>query len=127
MKPIDKSWISDGISQATMDWAKEQGQFFAEGRDKLTTTQLRKFFGELKRIQALGYDNAKADFLLLQAKLAYAVGRERKRGGRVGKIEDFADMISRGIQEVNSKKEYQNFIDITESVVAYHKFYEEKN
>ena len=127
MEQINREWIKNGIDQNTVDWAKKYGEDLADGRrDKLTTSQLRKFFGELKRIQALGYEESKADFLLLQAKLAYAVGRARKGGGRAGKIESFAKVISEGIRAVNSEKEYKNFINVVEAVVAYHKFYEDK-
>lgn len=122
MSKIDVNWIRDGITQETVDWAQKTGKHLADGRDHLSTSQLRKFFGELRRIQALGYENAKSDFILLQAKLAYSVARQDK--WKVAKMREFSDIISGGIREVKTTSDYKNFIDIVEALVAYHKMYE---
>lgn len=124
MTKIEVNWIREGITQETVDWAQETGKRLADGYDRLSTSQLRKFFGELRRIQALGYENAKSDFILLQAKLAYTVARQDRK--KVGKTKEFSEIISSGIREVHSSKDYKNFIDIVEALVAYHKMYENK-
>ncbi len=122
MTKIEVNWIREGITQETVDWAQETGKRLADGHDRLSTSQLRKFFGELRRIQALGYENAKSDFILLQAKLAYTVARQDRR--KSGKIKEFSEIISGGIREVHSSEDYKNFIDVVEALVAYHKMYE---
>ena len=87
---------------------------------KLTTTQLRKFFGEIKRQQLKGYDPT--DFILLKPKLAYAVGRVKDENA---KINDFYYVISDAIDQVNNETSFINFIKIFEAIVAYHKASEE--
>jgi CRISPR type III-A-associated protein Csm2 len=124
---INLDWITKGIEPETVTWTEDFAQYLAEGREKLTTSQLRKFFGELKRIQAIGYgDKTKVDFVMLKAKLAYAAGRAIKNK-RHGKISDFKDELSKGIDVVNSKESFKNFTNIVESIVAYHKVYENLN
>ena len=119
-----QTFINNGINQDAIDWAKKNGQNLADGRNQLTTSQLRRFFGELKRIQNLGYEKGKTDLMLLQAKLAYAVGRARRGNGQAGKIESCAEIISEGIQCIKDEKQYLNFMQIVEALVAYHKYYE---
>lgn len=87
---------------------------------KLTTSQLRKFFGEVKRQQMVGYDET--DFVLLKPKLAYAVGRADKNS----KIRDFYDVIANAMDLVTNETEFQNFIKVFEAIVAYHKVAENR-
>lgn len=83
---------------------------------KLTSSQLRKFFGEVKRQQMVGYKSS--DFILLKPKLAYAVGR---RSDKNSKICDFYEVLRDAIDIVSNEKEFKNFIKIFEAIVAYHK------
>lgn len=94
--------------------------------EKMTTSQLRKFFGEVKRQQIHGYNES--SFVMLSPKLAYAVGRakkEMKNGVKYCKIEDFLKVFENAIKQVgnseNKDKAFKNFIAIFEAIVAYHK------
>ena len=115
--------------------------------DKLTTSQLRRFFGEVKRQQSIGYKES--SFVLIKPKLAYAVGRAKKDSkSSYNKIEDLYYILSNAIDiviqeekkkekaveesqnEVERKKAllekgkhlpFKNFISIFEAIVAYHK------
>lgn len=101
---------------------KEESTFVEES--KLTSSQLRKFFGEVKRQQMTGYNES--SFLLLKPKLAYAVGRA-KDGKKYYKIEDLYNVLSNAIDVVvaeettDKQKAFKNFIAIFEAIVAYHK------
>ena len=67
--------------------------------DKLTTSQLRRFFGEVKRQQSIGYKET--SFVLLKPKLAYAVGRAKKDSkSYYNKIEDLYNVLSKAIDIV---------------------------
>jgi CRISPR type III-A-associated protein Csm2 len=129
-KPNDNrvlDWVRNGIqSDDAIKWADEFASHLIQGGDqKLTTSQLRKFFGQLKRLQATGYNpEDKQALLMLKPQLAYAVGRAK----RDAKIKDFADELGRMISEVakaasheEGKKRFHNFISLTEAIVAYHK------
>ena len=103
---------------------KQIQESFPVEESKLTTSQLRKFFGEVKRQQMMGYKES--SFVLLKPKLAYAVGRA-KDGKKYYKIEDLYNVLSNAIDVVTSdettdkQKAFKNFIAIFEAIVAYHK------
>lgn len=113
--------ITDKVTD--VEFAKRFGEYL--GKDdgvnkKLTTNQLRKFFGEVKRQQMQGYN--KTDFILLKPKLAYAVGRAKNKNA---KINDFYKVMSNAIDQVQNEQHFKNFIKIFEAIVAYHKAAEE--
>jgi CRISPR type III-A-associated protein Csm2 len=127
--------IQEKITADTVSFAERFGKYLAQNDDKeepLTTSQLRKFFGEVKRQQMTGYDDT--EFVMLKPKLAYAVGRAhaRQNGKRDKylKIEDFyivmADAIDKVVQSTDKNKAFNNFITAFEAVVAYHKAAEKK-
>ena len=70
---------------------------------------------------------------MLKPLLAYAVGRDKKKAGRdmVNKtrIEEFCKEMSKAIDAIRYdnddvlKSDYKNFVQIFESIVAYHKYY----
>lgn len=122
---IDKNIIDKGIKSSDIENIKAWGRYFAEngGGKKVTTSQLRKFFGEIKRIQA-DFDNCKMDLILLDPKIAYAVGRAKKeaRQGDILKIEDFYKQISPLISIIEEdQKKFKHFVQLCEAIVAYHK------
>lgn len=135
---IPVSEITDKVTRTTVTFAEQFGSFLGKdekeinqrtGRpqiveSKLTTSQLRKFFGEVKRQQMNGYNET--EFVLLKPKLAYAVGRADKNS----KIKYFYNVISNAIDIVldsaNPEKAFNNFIQIFEAIVAYHKAAEEQ-
>lgn len=116
-------WQKEKPDKNTVAKAAKFGQYLAVERNKLTTSQLRKFFGEVKRLQMRGYKDNESDFIMLKPKLAYAVGRAKKDN----KIHDFYHVLADGIDKVNNAKEFKNFIKIFEAIVAYHKAAEESN
>lgn len=142
---IPESEIKDKVTDKTVDFAKRFGAHLGTDdlsyyedkngkqksrvdRAKLTTTQLRRFFGEVKRQQLKGYDET--NFVLLKPKLAYAVGRAKDPKA---KINDFYFVIAKAIDCVKvgtkeeSDKRFKNFIKIFEAIVAFHKASEESD
>ena len=85
---------------------------------KMTVGQIRKFYGELKKIQA-NYDDRFQEIPFLKAKLAYASGRESGNKG----LKLFYEVISIGLSTVTDKKSFDHFVSIAESIVAFHKFH----
>lgn len=130
---IDESEICGKVTKQTVEFAESFGKYLAEGNsyaEALTTSQLRKFFGEVKRQQMNGYDET--DFQMLKPKLAYAVGRAEKssKKDKRCKIRDFYEVMVDAIDKVEKSqdkdKAFKNFISIFEAIVAYHKAAENK-
>ncbi len=119
-----KKWVSDKIDKETIDFADKFGEKIAAKRGGMSTSQIRNVFGEMRRIQLNGYKNQKTDFLLLKAKLAYAVKRNKNDG-----IEDFFKFFEKAYDAVdkdnddNGEKSFKNMMDLMEAVLAYHKYH----
>lgn len=126
-KLIPQEEIQKRITETTVRFAEEFGNYLArkeEGTEPLTTSQLRKFFGEVKRQQMTdGYNET--NFVMLKPKLAYAVGRAKQNVRKYYKIEDFylvmADAIDKVVRSSNKGVSFRNFITAFEAIVAYHK------
>lgn len=124
---IKQEWIRNGITEDAIDQISSFGKSLSgnsEGKKPLTTSQLRKFFGELRRIDA-DFDKKYQDVLMLRPMLAYAVGREKTES----KLKDFGDTLSKGIKhirlddKVHRKTDFKNFLKLFEAIVAYHKYH----
>ncbi len=126
--------IQEKVTDETVKFAERFGTYLGKddfftnkngksisAKNKLTTSQLRRFFGEVKRQQMVGYNET--DFVLLKPKLAYAVGRAKEKDA---KIKDFYLVMSDAIDLVHNEQQFKNFIKVFEAIVAYHKAAEEK-
>lgn len=131
---IPKEEIQNKVTDVTVQFAKRFGDYLAVDdydAEPLTTSQLRKFFGEVKRQQMMKEFN-ETEFTMLKPKLAYAVGRVKQNGrkNKAQKIEDFFTVITDAIDKVlnspDRAKAFKNFITAFEAIVAYHKAAEKK-
>lgn len=136
-KDFKKEWITEGIKKDCVDYTEKLGKHLCAlddrgraGRDALTTSQIRNFFGEVKRIQNVGIEKTKSKsaFILIRPKLAYATARVTQRNYR-SRITTFREVVEEAYQHVdienaeNRKKHFQNFVDFLESTLAFHKVY----
>lgn len=127
-----KHWISAGIDENAVKFADQFGEHLCDlqqgrpGREAMTSSQIRNFFGEVRRIQAKvqvdGYDNNRTALLLLRPKLAYSQARVVSKVGR-SRITVFREVMDEALIEVQNKDHFQNFVDFLEATLAYHKFY----
>lgn len=130
---LPETEIKVKVTETTVKFAKRFGRYLGSnegyeddrGRwhttvEKLSTSQLRKFFGEVKRQQMSGYNET--DFVLLKPKLAYAVGRAKAKQSKIG---DFYIVLSDMIDKVANEEDFKRFIKAFEAIVAYHKASEE--
>jgi CRISPR-associated protein Csm2 len=140
------SWIQKRIEPETIDFAEQFGKHLVENR--LTTNQIRNFYSEVKRLEGkirllaaqeksaakkdeenpdlieyLNDDEFIRDFLLLRPKIAYAAQRADSPG-----IRDFKSVMEKALAAVDfdsekgvSKRGFDNFADIFEAIIAYHK------
>ncbi len=103
--------------------AEDYGKKFAEN---VKTHQIRIVFSHINRMRLnfknqKDFKNVERDVFLLKPKLAYAAGRKKDE------LQEFNSFMQMAIDAVisSSKPEeaFQNFLELVEAVVAYHKFY----
>ena len=117
---VPASEIKEKITEKTVRFAEDLGRYLATddsrngGLRAMTTSQLRRFYGEVKRQQANGYNTS--DFVLLKPKLAYAVGRDKGT-----KIVDFYEVMTEAMSHVSNEQEFERFVKVFEAIVAFHK------
>jgi CRISPR-associated protein Csm2 len=112
------------------DEADKLGKLFANGGinrsqryEKLSSSQLRKFYNEVKALDAQiteeNFSESLPFILMLKAKANYAY----RGGGRNKKIpESFKDFIIKNVEIVSKERNYQSFDNFTtffETVVGY--------
>lgn len=127
-------WISGGIDEAAVEFADKLGEHLCDlqndkraGRMAMTTSQIRNIFGEVKRIQAKVQSQklegkTKSEFLLLRPKIAYAEARVLAKSGK-SRVSDFRAVLDKAHIAVTDEKQFQNFVDFMEAILAYHKSY----
>lgn len=137
---LKSEWITDSQSWSEsnpIEWAKNFGKFLAKkgnmhgnvklcdfdcNQGALTTSQLRRFFGQLKRIQVEGFSKSAIKLQMLVPQLAYAVGRDLDSNKKnKTKINFFYEELSNAIKHVKSESDFKNFVNLVEAIVAYHK------
>lgn len=95
-------------------------------KGKLNTTQLRKFFAALKKMeQKETWSEIETEFYLLKPRMAVSVGRKNLP-------KQFYNVILAAMAKVDNVKEdeiimknFDIFVKFFESIVAYHKYEEE--
>lgn len=124
--------IVQGDIEKLVSWAEIIGRDLApdksqrNDRDKLTTTQIRSFFSEVKQIQSSIHNEetllpeVKRQLILLKPKLAYQAGRqEQNRNKGVTYLER---VLTPAINLIGDSAEaFSNFVDFFEAILAYHK------
>lgn len=121
---FENVWIEKDANEAMIDFAEILGKFLSplrkDDKSALSNSQIRNVYGEIKRIQMSidknGWDAIKPSFLILKPKVAYAAGRNRNLG-----IVVFKEFFNLAVTSVTNKKEYLNFCNLIESVLAYHR------
>jgi CRISPR-associated protein Csm2 len=117
-------WIDEGIKAGAIEYAEQLGRRLVD--ERFTTSQIRNFYGELKRIQLKKITDSKqkSAFHLLHPKLAYAAKRAEKTGSRGAttfKEEILKAHTAVRIDEAKSDERFDNFCDLCEAILAFHK------
>lgn len=114
---LDKiqKWITDGVDADAIVFAEDAGKYMA--KNKLTTSQIRNIYGEIKRIQIGDFDKERTSFYLLKPKVAYAVSRQNNCEG----LRFFQDFFNKAYAVVSKKQHFEHFCELMEAMLAYHK------
>ncbi len=113
-------WIKNGFDNNTISFCENFGEYLAHG---MTTSQIRNFFGEVKRIQLKGISKEKSAFYMLKPKLAYLAKRAEKK--QTTKFKEVMDKAYEAVisDESQLEQSFKNYIDFLEAILAYHKAY----
>jgi CRISPR-associated protein Csm2 len=111
---VKNVWITDKIDEDAVKFSEKFGNYLANNR--LTTSQIRNIYGELKRIQMKGFEGEKTSFLLLLPKMAYAAKRNSNEG-----LNAFKKVFDELHKSVKNEMHYKNMMDLMEAILAYHK------
>ncbi len=111
-------WIKNGADADMIKFAE------ATARDiqRLNRTQFRNIYSEIKRIQS-NYNNNVSAVYLLKPKVAYACGRADKWQRPM--LLTFKNVFDAAIDEVTDKATYDNFCNLMEAILAYHRCFSE--
>lgn len=102
---------------------------YQENQDnKVSTTQIRKYYNDFlvlnSKAKLLSEEEFRSKLLplvaLSKAKLFYSVGRKNI-------TETFAKTISFYIDRIETKSDFQNFLDYYQALIGYATYYSEKN
>ena len=82
-------------------------------RKRVTTTQIRRIFQEVKRLPN-EFEKSKVDLNLLRPKLAY-------QKGRFSELTDIQKLFDHLIKNIHTDLELANFKEFFEAIICYHK------
>lgn len=114
LTPDDARKIVEGDVKLLVDRARQAAQKL---RDEASRTQLRRLYGEVKRIEMLWQggkeDEAGRRLLLLKPRLYYQAARQSKLKALRQTIEPVIDAVG------GDRRRFQRFVEFFEAIVAY--------
>lgn len=121
---FNTEWIKKGFDNKTLEFCDEFGEYLVSG---MTSSQIRNYFGEVKRIQMRGIQKEKSAFYMLKPKLAYLAKRAEKP--QTFEFKKIMDKAHEAVLSDESKLEetFKNYIDFLEAILAYHKSHGGRN
>lgn len=98
----------------------------AKNSNRLNTTQLRKFFAALKKMeQKETWDEIETEFYLLKPRMAVAVGRKNVPKQFYNVVLAAMSKVDNVEDDETKMKNFDIFVKFFEAIVAYHKYEEE--
>ena len=120
------NYLSEIDAKDFLDAETGYAHIVAKNSSKLNTTQLRKFFAALKKMeQKETWNEIETEFYLLKPRMAVSVGRKNLP-------KPFYEVILAAMAKVDNvedddlkMKNFDIFVKFFEAIVAYHKYEEE--
>jgi len=126
MEEVNIPKLDEITPQALNQLAEKYAEVFVR-QDRLKTHQLRNVFSSIERMRTTykskkTYESIEQDLVLLKPKIAYAAGRQKTVRY------NFFPFVKGAIDGVTNAKDKEkaltNFFALMESVVGYHKYFE---
>ena len=102
--------------------AENLGTSISHRNNGITTSQIRKVYSAVKKIQMkvqVDTEFERNDLVLLKPKLAYVAARAPR--GREASTEKLKDALTEAIEQVDDHDKFKNFVNFFEATLAYHK------
>jgi CRISPR-associated protein Csm2 len=110
-------------ARAIVEAAQAWGKYLVQ--EKLTTSQIRSIFGEVRRIQmnwSADAPSSSAALILLKPKLAYQAQRDAEKNRNTEPVRKLQRILEPAIDMVQGDyARFQRFVDFFEAILAYHK------
>jgi CRISPR-associated protein Csm2 len=119
-----KKCLKDYKIQELVEDTERLGQELV--RKGLKTNQIRKFLDAVKRFKVQkglnqeDFEKGKDELHILRYQLAYAAARQQKNKDP-GPVEPLKKVLEAAIKKVNHLDDFHRFVQLIESIVAYHK------
>ncbi len=107
---VDISEVIEKGGEPLVTAAENLGRKLARN---LKTSQIRKVYGAVKKIQ-MSEEFNRNELIMLKPKLAYAAARKPE-------VEDLKDALTQAINQVDNNEKFKNFVDFFEAILAYHR------
>jgi len=125
LRVVEVSFYSDKASKVLhpkllCEWAKDQAMLFPGGRDRLTKSQIRRFFGAIKNLHFQIESNRPWEqvlplFKMFLSKVSYA---EKAASKKIPK--EFADFLKENIKRVGDDQDnFRAFVLYFEAVLGF--------
>ncbi|WP_254565576.1 type III-A CRISPR-associated protein Csm2 [Oscillatoria sp. HE19RPO] len=103
--------------RALVNHAEKFGPYLKQQR--LETNQVRKFLDAINRLKSVlaqenNFSKIDTEVVLLKPKLAYAAARKPA-------AKPLSEVMSKAIDKVKSKEDFERLVQFIESIIAYHK------
>lgn len=111
------------LDQLVDKLAEEQANMMPEGRDALKSSQLRRFFGDIKELyrrlnQKADYERDIAPmFKMMRSKAAYSWRNGDRGQSKIPR--EFHDFIDQGVAKVTNEEQFRKFVQHFEAVVGF--------
>lgn len=102
--------------------AEGLGGAISDRNNGITTSQIRKVYSAVKKIQMkiqVDSEFERNDLVLLKPKLAYVAARAPR--GREASTEKLKDALIQAIDHIDDHDKFKNFVNFFEATLAYHK------
>lgn len=109
------------LKNITADFIVKFGNVCGETFKDISVSQIRKFFGAVKKISVTPSFNLDS-VILLKPLLAYTYSR-LKKNEQSRSFKKFNDLMNECIDRVKDREDFDRFLTFFESILAYHKFY----
>ena len=102
--------------------AEELGESISDRNNGITTSQIRRVYSAVKKIQMnipVDTEFERNDLILLKPKLAYVAARAPD--DRRASTKKLQDALTQAIDRVDTHEKFKNFVNFFEATLAYHK------